>query len=272
MPELPEVQTVVTELHESILNSIIKSCHVLRSNVLNVNEKHFAERMIERRIVDVTRKGKFILFRMDPPGYLIAHLKMTGKFIVASKYRSHHPHDRVFFILDDNRKLIFNDVRCFGRLGIYDDIDAHPGLGKLGWEPWNNNLTSRNLRHILKRKDVAIKNLLLDQSVIAGIGNIYASEILFDARISPSRKSKALSLRELEQLIRSTRSILKKAIVHNGTSISDYTRVDEKTGDFQNFLKVYGKAGSKCVGCGHHTISKIKQNQRSTFLCHHCQK
>ena len=220
--------------------------------------------------MSVTRRGKFIVFILNSPKVVIAHLKMTGKFITTSKYRPYHRHDRVFFILDDGQKLIFNDLRCFGRLELCDDIDHHNGIGSLGWEPWDTQLTAKKLHQNLIKRESPIKSLLLDQSIIAGIGNIYASEILFDARIDPLKKAKSLKVSECERMIRSMRKILKKALRYNGTTISDYRRVDEKTGSFQNFLKVYGKAGTACFYCKQ-PISKIKQNQRSTYLCAHCQ-
>lgn len=270
MPELPEVQTVVTELKQQIQQKLILSCRILRPSIVFGNPDSFIKNTVGKRFVNIKRRGKFILFFLSPASYIIGHLRMIGKFIVASKFKSHHPHDRLLFILEGNQKLVFNDSRCFGRLEACDDISSHSGLGKLGREPWDKEITAKHLKQALQKRETPIKNLLLDQSFITGIGNIYASEILFDAQINPFRKSKMLKINELEQLIISMRKILTAAIEHNGTSISDYRRVDNKSGSYQNFLQVYGKTGVSCTRCKA-SIIKQKQSQRSTFFCEHCQ-
>jgi len=271
MPELPEVQTVVSDLNEQILQKKILSCRILRPSIVKNETEAFIQYTVGKRFIKVERRGKFLLFYLSPSGYLVGHLRMTGKFIIASKFKAHHTHDRLFFILEGNQKLVFNDSRCFGRLEMCEDLSKHPGLCRLGREPWDREITAGMLRKILTKRETPIKNVLLDQSFIAGIGNIYASEILFDARISPFRKSKTLKPKELKQLICSMRKILTAAIEHNGTSISDYRRVDDQAGSYQDFLKVYGKTGDSCIRC-EAPILKEKQSQRSTFFCQDCQK
>ena len=271
MPELPEVQTIVTDLRRQVSQKRIVSCRIIRSTVVHGDDRNFARRVVGGKIVEIKRRGKFILIDLDRDRYIITHLKMTGKFVVASKFRHYHRHDRAVLLLDNNQKIVFNDSRCFGRLEICDDITKHAGLKKLGWEPWDKRVSESTLLTDFKKRTTPIKNLLLDQSIITGIGNIYASEILFDAKINPFRKSKSLNKKEIARLIRSMRKTLHEAIECNGTSISDYRRVDDKTGNYQNFLKVYGKAGENCVHCTT-PIRKLKQQQRSTFLCSNCQK
>ena len=271
MPELPEVQTIVTELNRQVLRRRVLSCRIFRSAVIRGDADGFTRRVTGRKIAEIKRRGKYILIVLDCNVTVVTHLRMTGKFVIAGCLRRRHRHDRLAFLLHDGRKLVFNDPRVFGRLEICNDIAKHSGLAKLGWEPWDEEISASELRERLKGSAKPVKSLLLDQSFIAGIGNIYASEILYDAGIHPARKSNSLDGSELIRLIRSLRKILKKAIAENGTSISDYRRVDNKTGNFQRFLKVYGREGESCVRCSK-PIRKLRQNQRSSFLCSSCQK
>ena len=270
MPELPEVQTVVNELKNSIVLRRIKSVDIFRDSIVVDHSNEFRRAVRNKQIMDVRRIGKFIIFTLGTELWMVAHLKMTGKFVIQSKKTSRHSHDRVVFQLDMNNKLIFNDSRCFGRIELSRDLKNHTGIRKLGWDPWDKKLTSANFKRKTKHRKIAVKTLLLDQTVIAGIGNIYASEILHNAKLNPTTPVHLLTNEEIFSLLRSTKSILLSALKHNGTSISDYRRVDEKKGSFQNFLKVYGKNAQPCSVC-HTEIIKIKQNQRSTFYCPICQ-
>ncbi len=271
MPELPEVQTIVNELNQQVRGRVIKSVNILRDSIIG-NKKSLFEKTVKNKLIhSIERKGKYILIDLKPKCWLIVHLRMTGKFIVQQSPISIHKHDRVVFELDNDQVMIFNDVRCFGTIEVVTSIAENKKLNQLGWDPWNKQLTISNLRMKLKNRNVSIKALLLDQSIIAGLGNIYVSEILFDAKISPFLRGNQLSKAQLSRLVNSTRYILTEALKYNGTSISDYRRVDDKQGSFQNFLKVYGKKDQPCAKCLT-PISKTKQNQRSTYHCSQCQK
>jgi len=270
MPELPEVQTVVNELSNTVKNRRILSAEVLRDSIVVNKRREFRGLIQNKKISDIQRRGKYIIFVFDDKTCMIAHLKMTGKFIVQSIDTMPHIHDRVVFELNKNQKLIFNDSRCFGRIQAVQDLKDHSGISKLGWEPWDKQLTHYRFKKRTSKRKIAVKPLLLDQTVIAGIGNIYASEILFDAALNPHTSIQSLSKKQFSRLLSSTRLILRQALKHNGTSISDYRRVDEKKGAFQRFLKVYGKDGQPCHVCDTDII-KTKQNQRSTFFCPKCQ-
>ena len=271
MPELPEVQTVVNELKTSVTFQWIKSVDVLRESIVVNRIKEFRKNVRSRQIKAVQRIGKYIVFTLDDKLWMVAHLKMTGKFIVKNKNTTRHAHDRVVFQLGTNNKLIFNDSRCFGRIELTTDLHNLPGIKKLGWDPWDDNLTPENFKRKIEHRKIPIKTLLLDQTIISGIGNIYASEILFDSMLNPTTSAQVLTKKQISRLISSTRSILRSALKYNGTSISDYRRVDEKKGSFQNFLKVYGKSERLCPIC-ESNIVKIRQSQRSTFYCPNCQQ
>lgn len=271
MPELPEVQTIVNELKALLLGRKISACHILRDSIIQGDKKQFRKLVENKSITKIDRQGKYIIFTLSSDLWIIGHLRMTGKFVVQPLASEQKRHDRVVFDLDNHQKLIFSDVRCFGTLEVINDPEKHRGLSHLGLDPWSKNLTGSTLKKRLDRRLIPIKTALLDQKIIAGLGNIYASEILFDAGINPMIPANALSGKKLTTLIQSMRKILSLALKYNGTSISDYRRVDEKQGLFQKFLKVYGKGDQKCKTCAS-TIEKIIQNQRSTFLCPTCQK
>ncbi len=222
------------------------------------------------KFISISRKGKYLVFKFDKPLWMIVHLRMTGKFVLEAD-RKEDQYSRVIYKLDNGTQVIFHDVRCFGTIELSTNIHKHKKLLSLGWDPWDKAFTAESLAEKLQSKTTSIKSILLNQSIIAGLGNIYASEILFDAKINPTRKAGCLKLIQLQQIINSTKKILALALKKNGTTISDYRRVDDKQGTFQNFLKVYGKQGEPCKVCNN-PIQKIIQNQRSTFLCETCQR
>lgn len=271
MPELPEVETVVRGLQSSIPETTITAVTVFRDNAIRpLAEDEFAEQLIGRSIQKVTRRAKYLIFHLDPELYMLAHLRMTGKFIVTSPIDAPGKHHRVWFELGADLLMIFDDMRCFGTLELVKSLKDWPKLEKLGVEPLSQELTVPYLKGCFAKSTNSIKNLLLDQSKIAGIGNIYASEILFDAQIDPMREGKSIKTKEYQRIIQATQEILETAIHKNGTSISDFRQVDEKTGEFQNFLKVYDKTEKPCPRCST-PIQRIVQQQRSSFYCPSCQ-
>ena len=272
MPELLEVETVVRELREEICGDAIISVEIFRKNpIVQGDLDSFRDKLCGMSFLDVTRRAKFLIFHLQPERYLIAHLRMTGKFIVSDPLVEHSKYNRVWFHLRSGRLMIFDDIRCFGTLEVYDNLADSKSLLKLGIEPLSAEL---NPNYFIKRMSSSkreIKTVLLDQKIVVGLGNIYASEILFRSRIHPQRPAGQLLKKEWTKIIKNTQSILKEAIKNNGTTISDFRRVDDKTGKFQQFLQVYGKNKQACPKCDV-PIQRIVQQQRSTFFCPECQK
>ena len=272
MPELPEVETIVSELNAALPGSAITDTRVFRDNALGgVPVTEFVEALAGRVFERVRRRGKFLVFDFRGGGHLIGHLRMTGKFIFSPPLTQPHAHHRVWFHLDNDSLLIFQDARCFGTLTIVERLADHAPLQRLGIEPLSSGFTAKWVAAALQQSKTPLKIWLMDQSKIAGLGNIYASEILFRAGLSPMRPAHTVTGGEPARLHRATRRTLRAAIHHNGTTISDFRRVDEKTGGFQEFLKVYGKQGQPCPRC-RAPILKARQQQRSTFFCQSCQK
>lgn len=271
MPELPEVETIVRELNAVLPGKTIRDVRVFRDNALGgTPAADFRRNLLERRITEVTRQGKFLQFALHPTAYLVAHLRMTGKFILSGPLAEPGSHHRVWFILDDGSLLVFQDMRCFGTLTVVERLEDHLSLQALGVDPLAREFTADWLGEALTASRSPLKHWLMNQSNIAGLGNIYAAEILYRAKISPLRPANALTGEEPRRLHREVRKVLQAAVRKNGTTISDFQRVDEKSGQFQNFLRVYGKEGEPCPSC-REPILRIRQQQRSTFYCPSCQ-
>lgn len=277
MPELPEVETIVRELRPALAGRRIQDVQVFRADALGrQSPADFRSALVCRTFREVSRKGKYLIFRLEPERYLVGHLRMTGKFILSPALSSSAPrpppapHHRVWFVLEDGGLLIFDDMRCFGTLRVVDNLPDLPALAKLGMEPLSRRFTPSWLAQALGQSRAPLKSWLMDQSKIAGLGNIYAAEILHRAGLSPLRPAHSVGAEKVKGLHSAVRGVLRLAIRKNGTTISDYRRVDDKTGEFQNLLKVYGKERSPCPRC-RGPIAKIRQQQRSTFYCPSCQ-
>jgi len=264
MPELPEVQTVVRGLQEKVIGKQISEIleHRFNTVVWHTESIEFG------KITSVDRRGKYIIIHLSNQLKLIVHLRMTGKLIFESDPGKISSHARAEIIFFDNTKLIFDDVRTFGKIEVMEESAENIAISKLGMEPLCKEFNLKYLKGHVKNRKAPIKNILLDQSVIAGIGNIYAAEILFRAKLDPTKSGDKLTSQEITEIITHTKDILAEAIRCNGTTISDYRSVEDKTGEFQNFLKVYGKSNCECGN----KISKIKQAGRTTFYCEKCQK
>ena len=292
MPELPEVETIAKELNEALPGQKIKKTEVFRANAIeptqslllgkkqgsqNPQEKTqpdlpraFAEMITGRRFGAVTRRGKYLLFELVPDLYLVGHLRMTGKFIVSPPPQQRPPHHRVWFGLEDGLVLAFQDMRCFGKLALVEKPETYAPLSQLGMEPLDRSFTPTWLNQALSKSQTPLKHWLMNQHNLAGLGNIYVAEILHRAGLSPLRPANELTAPDIKKLHKQIKSVLREAIQHNGTTISDFRRVDDKTGAFQNFLRVYGKAGTDCPKCKG-TVTRIRQQQRSTYYCPDCQ-
>ncbi len=283
MPELPEVETVVRGLRRIILGCTFTSIDVKApqsSIVLSQAFKgsSFAEVLEGRSVLDVTRRGKNILMSVSGDITLWVHLKMTGRFLHTPDHRPRDKHDLVIFRLNrsikkknESLEIRFNDYRRFGRLRVFPsrELWQQPGLKELGPEPLD--LTAEGFVMLCRRRSRMIKAALLDQSFLAGIGNIYADESLFAARIHPSRLSSSISERKLLNLHHHIQRLLKSAIDKMGTSVDTYAGVNGQPGEFQAYLQVYGRENQPCVLCGT-KIVREKLGARSAHFCPRCQR
>lgn len=271
MPELPEVETVKNGLIKKVLNKKITNCKIIYEGIIAYPQKEkFIKNITNQTITDIKRRGKFLIFELNNY-YLISHLRMEGKYFIKNKEESLNKHDHVIFILDDKEELRYNDTRKFGKMHLVkkDELNKTP-LSKLGLEPWDKELTKDYLKQKLNKKK-AIKTLLLDQSIITGIGNIYADEILFLSKINPETQGCDLTNKNHQDIIDNTRVTLEKAIASGGTTIHSYTSVDGIHGRFQQELLVHNKKGKPCPTC-QTEILKIVVNGRGTYYCPKCQK
>jgi formamidopyrimidine-DNA glycosylase len=278
MPELPEVQTVVNDLQILTGDTIIGFWSDFEKAI---KTKSFEKEIIGKKIKNIERLGKNIVIALDDKKFILIHLKMTGKLILAKslkskveskkiqKNKSKHLHH--IFYLKRNGSLEFYDIRKFATLDLLIAEKLTQIVESKGMDPFDKNFTLQKFTDIISSKKTKnVKSVLMDQTLISGIGNIYASEIPYAAKINPLRKIETLKGSEIKLLYKSTLKILTKAIKLRGTSISDYRDAKGEKGGFQNHLKVYGKAGKKCAKCDTIIIKSIVE-QRSTFHCPTCQ-
>lgn len=289
MPELPEVETIVNDLKKTILGKKIVSFESgFKKAIKGGNPADFKKNIIGKKIIGVERIGKNIVINLNSGMTILVHLKMTGQLVVKHGTQNVEPdsknlkprtqnlsptekHLHHCFILNKG-SLCFYDIRKFGTLSLIETSQLKDKFSKLGTDPLSKEFSLEKLKGLLKKApNKPVKALLMEQGLISGIGNIYASEILFDAKIDPRKKSSSLKNKEVEKLLESIKKILKKAILMRGTSVSDYRDASGKKGSFQDVLKVYKKDGQKCPTCDT-IIEKSIIGQRSTFFCPKCQK
>lgn len=270
MPELPEVETVKNNLKLIVLNKTIKSVEILYNLIDYPSIDEFKKNIVNQTIIDIKRRGKWLMFELNNY-YLLSHLRMEGKYHIRKYGDIINKHEHVIFRFLDDSELRYNDTRKFGKFHLIekDKVYSVPPLNELGLEPWDNNLNVFYLKEKYKNKKLPIKTVLLDQSIITGIGNIYADEILYKSSINPLKKCNELNDLELNNIIKYTKEVLKNAIELGGTTIKSYESSEGVHGKFQNNLLVHNQ--SKCPKCGN-IINKIKVNGRGTYYCNNCQK
>lgn len=268
MPELPEVETVTNSIKKHLLNESFQSLSVNWDKTLhNFSIEQFNHRIKNKKINNIYRRGKFIVFDFDK--YIMAvHLRMTGKLYVQSKIDQSKKHISLYLIFD-NKYLIFEDARKFGRFYLYDSIDYLNS--KLGIEPFWKDFTEKWLINNLQKKNRQMKQLLLDQSFIVGLGNIYTDEALWYSKIHPLSKSDTIPIKKIKELYKAIKKVLSESISMGGTTIRDYTYDYSYVGNYALNLKAYGRKGKKCKRCDT-LITKYKIAQRGTFVCTKCQK
>jgi len=279
MPELPEVETIKNDLQKTICGKkivriVIHNPKVIRQPAAAVFKKYLQGLKIKR----IFRRGKLLILELSNGKFLTVHFKMTGQLVLrhpypakkkqATIFLSGKTSSRVTFYLSSGMVLDFNDQRLFGELRLINDWQKLKFIRKLGPEPFD--LTLAVFKEMLAKRKTRIKPLLMDQEFISGIGNIYASEILFRANINPQRPVQDLSPEEQVALYREMLKVLKSAIKHGGSSVDDYVRVSGKNGDYARFHQVYGRKGKPCFVCAN-SIKRIVQGGRGTFFCSRCQ-
>lgn len=274
MPELPEVETIKNAIEKAIQNATLTKVVVRNPNLRQRTPADFSQKIENSKILAYERFAKYIIIHLDNGHSLLWHLGMSGKVKIYDKtpdILAKHDH---IIIETTNGTLIYNDARRFGLLTYVSTqkLKENKLLKNLGIEPFDENLNGKYLHKKLQNKKIPIKTALLDQSIINGIGNIYASEILFLAKTLPTRASNSISLRECESIVTATRIVLKKAIEAGGSTLKDYQKPDGSLGYFQNSHCVYNKTGQRCENCSCNIevtggIKKITQSGRSTFYC-----
>ena len=271
MPELPEVETVKETLKRKILKRKIIDVNILYNNIIeHPKVEDFKKMIINETINDIKRRGKWLLFELDNY-YLLSHLRMEGKYNLKNNNEVINKHDHVILKLDDSTELRYNDTRKFGKMYLVskEKLNDCKPIKELGLEPWDPNLNSLYLKNKYKTKRLPIKTVILDQSIIVGIGNIYADEILFLSNLHPLTICKDLNDNDLENIIKYTKEVLEKAIKEGGTTIKSYTSEEGVHGRFQQSLLVHTK--DICPICNTN-IEKIRVGGRGTYYCPKCQK
>jgi formamidopyrimidine-DNA glycosylase len=271
MPELPEVETVCRGLAVALEGRRLVSVSVRRADLRLPFPPHMAERLTGRRVERVARRAKYMTLFLDGDLVVLGHLGMSGRVLVAPcDDRPPGRHDHVVFETDDGWRVTFQDARRFGMMDLVDarDLPNHPLLRDLGPEPLAQSFTAAQLSAALAGRSGPIKPVLLDQRVIAGLGNIYACESLFRAGISPTRPACTVAGARAERLAAAIREVLVEAIAAGGSSLRDHRQTNGELGYFQHSFKVYGREGEPCPGCTCRTgVRRLAQAGRSTFYC-----
>jgi formamidopyrimidine-DNA glycosylase len=266
MPELPEVETIVRELRRHIIGKTIAAVRLFWPRSVEGSENEFRRRLQNMTVAAVSRRGKYIGLESADGIFFTIHLRMTGKLVreLATRDRKHL---RIQFTFSDGSALYFVDARKFGRLRLWPCRgESCPGLGP---EPLRQATVLAALLRVKTRRP--IKSVLLDQTILAGIGNIYADEALFAAGIHPLTAAAALNPGQQKRLAASVPQILKLAVSRRGTTLRNYRTVEDRSGENQEHLNVYGRAGQPCFACGT-PIEKIRISGRSSHFCPRCQK
>lgn len=272
MPELPEVETVRRTLKRLILGKEIEKIDVFYEKILiNQTPLSFNKILMHQSIHEINRYGKYLIFHIGKYK-LIVHLRMEGKFYIKPVSEIRNKHEHVIFHFTDGTTLRYHDTRKFGTMELLaEKEESSSGLKTIGLEPFEKGFTFSYLKEKIHSKARAIKTVLLDQHIVAGLGNIYVDEVLFLSQIHPSRLAKNLSDGEIKRIIKNSQDVLTKAIDLGGSTIRSYTSSLGVTGRFQNELFIHMRQGEPCKVCGT-IIEKTRVGGRGTYYCPHCQR
>lgn len=268
MPELPEVETIVRDLKKSLQGKTILKGIVHDAFLLRQRQEDFVSRIKNQTIEKISRRGKAVIVHLASGEFLVIQLMMTGQLIVNGLQDKH---TRVVFIFSDGTKLLYNDQRRFGQLRVVARLNEVKHFNILGPEPFSKEFTPGLMRKAFQKTTRPIKNVLLDHTFVAGIGNIYACEILFRSRLNPKRRAQRVSLAETKSIHLYIMEVLKEAIAYRGSSMRNYRDGSGKKGRFNERLAVYAREGLPCPCC-QSSIQRVSQAGRSTFYCKQCQK
>ncbi len=289
MPELPEVEVVKRSLEKKIQNLIIKNVKIKDGNLRYKVLHSQISKLIGKKIKKIERKSKFLIFKIESDLKMLVHLGMTGKFFFINKNRKKYKtsfyydfnkkkdqkYDRVIFTLQDKQKLIYNDVRKFGFIKVYKtkELKNNFHLSKLGPEPLEKNFNFYYMKRYIYKRNRTVKDILMDQKCVSGLGNIYVNEILYLSKVKPTRKVSKIKDIEIDRIIKNTKKVLKSSIKMGGSSIKDFSSDNGKKGLFQRQFKVYGRKGEKCSNrdCNQIILKAVISN-RASFFCKSCQK
>ena len=289
MPELPEVEVVKRTLKKKILNLIIEKVNINDGNLRYKVNKEEISKLKGKRFKKIKRRSKFLIFEFNNNFIMLVHLGMTGKFFFVDKKEkkfktsfyynlnklTDQKHNRVVFCFKNKEKLIYNDVRKFGFIKLYDSdkLKKISHLKYLGPEPLEEKWNSKYFKKYILNRKRSVKNILMDQKFISGLGNIYVNEILFQSKVRPERKVSKLNDDEINKIVNYSKKILRKSIKLGGSTIKDFSSDNGKKGIFQQHFKVYGRKGEKCsnTDCNNSIIRTVISN-RASFFCKSCQK
>ena len=274
MPELPEVETVKEALNQTVKGQTIKDIELrYEPMVKNMSADEFKEKLINQTIQEVSRRGKYLVFHFDDY-QLLSHLRMEGKYFYVDSNFELNSHVHVIFTLENGKRLLYQDTRKFGTYHLYDkaiDLETTAPFQVLGLEPFATEFTPSYVKEKIQNKKKPIKSLLLDQTVVCGLGNIYVDEVLYRARLHPLTSSSELTDKDIENVVKYTVEVLARAIELGGTTIRTFSSSHGVSGTFQNELLVHQRKGENCYEC-HTPIEKIKVGGRGTYFCPTCQK
>ncbi|MBE6114856.1 MAG: DNA-formamidopyrimidine glycosylase [Erysipelotrichaceae bacterium] len=271
MPELPEVETVVRTLEKQIANDVITALEIRYPKVIATDPDQFQE-ILGKQILAYKRRGKYLQFMLSDDYILYVHLRMEGKFyIYENSEDTYSKHIHLVMKLQSGKYLCYHDTRKFGRFYLVKQGTSLQEIDKLGYEPFQEELTPKILYTMCHNSKEDLKTFLLNQEHICGIGNIYANEVCYHMQLHPRYKVNKLTQKECHDLLHYIRIILNEAIQHGGTTIRSYTSSLGVTGLFQLQVKVHGKENEECVACGT-LIKKIMLHQRGTYYCPNCQR
>ena len=268
MPELPEVETIRRDLERDILNKIIQSIHIPDGRVLREPSAAFVRRLKGQTIKAINRRGKALLLTLSSGEHWVVQVMMTGQLVFNQAVSKH---TRVYFEFNDGTILLYNDQRVFGQMRVVKDPDEIKYFRILGPEPFVHAFNDDYIAQYLKSTARPIKNVLLDHTFVAGVGNIYACEILFRCKITPERIAQKIRSSEIPLLRQETIAVLNEAIKARGSSMRNYVDGAGKKGTFNKLIRVYAREGEACLVCAK-PIARMVQSGRSTFYCMKCQK
>jgi formamidopyrimidine-DNA glycosylase len=285
MPELPEVETIKNDLSKMIVGQTVKKVNIFLEKSIRNKPSEFIGALEDKKILRLDRMAKIIIMDLDSGQKILFHLKMTGQLVYCSKNNilagghsgkqkiqcAAGRHTRLEIVFSDSSKLFFNDLRIFGYVKLSSAVEISKIKQGFGPEPLEENFNFDYLSEKLARSQAPVKAILLNQKIIAGIGNIYADEILFASNVLPHRKAKTLNSVEVKKIVDNSIIILNKAIKHRGTTFNNYIDASGKQGGYLKLLKIYGRQGKDCLKCGG-IVKKTKTAGRGTHYCEKCQK